>query len=70
MFADGRGVASPLPPAGLSTAAFKVGPPPAAAAGQSGPWRYFRLTQTGKNSSGGDTLFCAGIELYGTVAWV
>ena len=28
-------------------------------------FRYFRIRQTGKNSSDHDNLLCAGIELYG-----
>ena len=28
-------------------------------------FRYFRIRQTGKNSSGRNHLMCAGIELYG-----
>lgn len=31
-------------------------------------FRHFRVRQTGKNSSGTDTLCCAGIELYGRLA--
>lgn len=30
-------------------------------------YRYFRILQTGKNSGGGYSLRCSGIELYGTL---
>ena len=41
---------------------------PAAAAAAAG-FRRFRLVQTGLNSDEYDTMFCAGIELYGTLSW-
>jgi hypothetical protein len=55
---------SPFPDSGYSTAAFPIG---GAAAGQGEGFRFFRLTQTGKNSSGLDGLNCGGFELYGTL---
>ena len=39
----------------------------AGGAGGAGYYRRFRLLQTGFNSDQYDTLFCAGIELYGTL---
>lgn len=36
--------------------------------GQSG-FRYFRIVQVGKNSSGSDNLTLSGIELYGKVVY-
>ena len=41
----------------FSVAAWPVEP--------SGFFSKFRIYQTGKNSSNGDHLMCAGIELYG-----
>jgi E3 ubiquitin-protein ligase HECTD1 len=47
-----------LAEAGYSTAGWAV-------EGGKGAFSHFRIRQTGKNSNGGDTLACAGIELYG-----
>ena len=49
-----------LPAQGLSTASW-----PIEAAADGASYRYFRIFQTGKDSSGHDFLACAGIELYG-----
>lgn len=38
-----------------------------AAAANGAAYQHFRIFQTGKNASGDDYLFCAGIELYGTL---
>ena len=43
---------------GFSVAAWEV-------EGANQAYRYFRIRQTGKNSSGTHLLLCAGIELYG-----
>ena len=65
---------SPLPYEAHSTAAFRTvvvgrddGAAGASSSSHTGYWRYFRLTQTGKNSDGSDYLYCAGMEVYGTV---
>ena len=44
--------------ASMSVAAWPV-------EGATKAFRYFRIRQTGKNSSDHDLLICAGIELYG-----
>eukprot|EP00729_Bicosta_minor_P022072 gene22072-biopygen13446 len=49
-----------LPAQGFSTASW-----PIEAAADGASYRYFRIFQTGKDSSGYDFLMCAGIELYG-----
>eukprot|EP00729_Bicosta_minor_P019565 gene19565-biopygen26281 len=49
-----------LPAQGYSTASW-----PIEAAADGASYRYFRIFQTGKDSSGHDFLACAGIELYG-----
>ena len=49
------------------------GPPPPAAAGAAAAggggqfYRFFRVYQTGKNSSGSDFIWCSGFELWGAV---
>ena len=50
-----------LGPAPMSTAAWPIEP----ANVQGSSFRYFRIQQTGPNSSGHHHLMCAGIELYG-----
>ena len=49
-----------LPDQACSTASW-----PIEAAADGASYRYFRIFQTGNNSSGSDSLRCAGIELYG-----
>eukprot|EP00729_Bicosta_minor_P032630 gene32630-biopygen2706 len=49
-----------LPDQGWSTASW-----PIEATADGASYRYFRIFQTGKDSSGYDLLACAGIELYG-----
>ena len=56
----------------MSTAAWPVEAAAAAGEGEgeggaAGYYRYFRVRQTGTNSSGGHNLMCAGMELYGTL---
>ena len=47
-----------LAEAAFSTAGWAV-------EGGKGAFSHFRIRQTGENSNGGNTLACAGIELYG-----
>ena len=49
-----------LPDAKFSTAGWAV-------EGGQGAFSQFRIRQTGKNSDGGGSLCCAGIELYGVL---
>jgi hypothetical protein len=49
---------------GFSTAAWPVTPPTAEG------FRHFRIVQFGKNADDDDSLFCAGIELYGVLSKV
>eukprot|EP00729_Bicosta_minor_P032849 gene32849-biopygen13685 len=49
-----------LPRQGFSTASWPIEAPADGAT-----YRYFRIFQTGKDSSDGDGISCAGIELYG-----
>eukprot|EP00729_Bicosta_minor_P032581 gene32581-biopygen15401 len=52
-----------LPSQKYSTASW-----PIEAAADGASYRYFRIIQTGENSSGYNYLMCAGIELYGLLA--
>ena len=49
-----------LPAAGFSVAAWPVAHSPSSPA-----FRYFRVIQTGANTSGNHRLYCRGFDIYG-----